>query len=60
MDGTLEEWIAGAEETPGTWWPHWFAWVEAQAPERVKARKPGGGKLKPLCDAPGEYVLVRA
>jgi polyhydroxyalkanoate synthase len=60
MDGTLEEWIAGAKETPGTWWPHWFDWLEAQAPERVQARKPGGSKLKPLCDAPGEYVLVRA
>lgn len=32
----------------------------AQAPERVKARKPGGRKLKPICDAPGEYVKVRA
>jgi hypothetical protein len=21
---------------------------------------PGGGKLKPLCDAPGEYVKVKA
>ena len=35
-------------------------WLEAQAPERVKARKPGGRKLKPICDAPGEYVKVRA
>jgi polyhydroxyalkanoate synthase len=25
----------------------------------VKARKPGGGKLKPIEDAPGSYVKVR-
>ena len=59
-EGELENWIAHADETPGTWWPHWIKWIEAQAPERVKARKPGGRKLKPLCDAPGEYVKVRA
>ena len=32
----------------------------AQAPEQVAAREPGGGKLTPLCDAPGEYVKVRS
>jgi len=26
----------------------------------VPARKPGDGKLKPLEDAPGSYVLVKA
>ena len=47
-------------EHPGSWWPYWFAWVEKQAPERVPAREPGGGKLEPLCDAPGEYVKAKA
>jgi polyhydroxyalkanoate synthase subunit PhaC len=60
VEGTLEEWIAGATETKGSWWPHWFQWIEAQAPERVPAREPGGGKLPPLCDAPGEFVKERA
>jgi polyhydroxyalkanoate synthase len=60
VEGTLEDWIAKAEEHPGTWWPYWFSWVEKQAPQRVKAREPGGGKLKPLCDAPGTYVTVKA
>jgi len=57
--GGFEEWVAGAAEHPGSWWPHWFAWIEAQAPERVKARVPGEGKLKALCDAPGTYVLAK-
>ena len=28
--------------------------------ERVPARTPGDGKLKPLADAPGDYVKVRS
>ncbi|WP_293862201.1 class I poly(R)-hydroxyalkanoic acid synthase [uncultured Alsobacter sp.] len=60
VEGTLDQWIANASEHPGTWWPHWMEWIRAQAPALVKAREPGGGKLKPLCDAPGTYVKVRA
>ncbi len=58
--GTYEDWIAAAQEHPGSWWPHWFSWVEAQAPKRVKARVPGAGKLPALADAPGTYVLKKA
>jgi polyhydroxyalkanoate synthase len=58
--GSYEDWIAAAQEHPGSWWPHWFAWVEAQAPKRVKARGPGSGKLPALADAPGTYVLKKA
>jgi polyhydroxyalkanoate synthase len=54
------EWLAKATEHPGSWWPYWFAWLEKQAPERVPAREPGGGKLEPLGDAPGEYVKAKA
>jgi polyhydroxyalkanoate synthase len=48
------------QKTPGSWWPDWLAWLTAQAPEKVSARKPGEGKLKPLCDAPGDNVRVKA
>ncbi len=57
--GAFEDWIKNAKETKGSWWPHWLAWVTAQAPSKVPARQPGGGKLKIICDAPGEYVRVR-
>jgi polyhydroxyalkanoate synthase len=60
VEGDLETWLAKAKEHPGSWWPYWFEWLERQAPERVKARKPGSGKLKPLGDAPGTYVLVKS
>ncbi len=56
----VETWLKSATENPGSWWPHWFAWIEAQAPERVKPRVPGKGKLKPLGDAPGTYVKIKA
>ena len=59
-EGELEDWIAKATEHAGSWWPYWFEWLERQAPARVKARKPGAGKLKALGDAPGSYVLVKS
>ena len=59
-DGDFESWVAGARETPGSWWPDWIAWVTAQAPEKVPARKPGEGKLKAIGDAPGDYVRMKA
>jgi len=57
--GEFDDWVQSAKETPGTWWLHWIEWIAAQAPEKVKARKPGG-RFKTLGDAPGTYVLVRA
>ena len=60
LDGDLDSWLAAAKETPGSWWPDWIQWIASQAPEKVPARKPGEGKLKAICDAPGEYVRVKA
>ncbi|HLX97457.1 MAG TPA: class I poly(R)-hydroxyalkanoic acid synthase [Roseiarcus sp.] len=58
--GEFDAWDAKAKETPGSWWTDWVKWVAAQAPAKVRARKPGGGRLKPLGDAPGDYVRVKA
>jgi polyhydroxyalkanoate synthase len=59
--GSLEDWLKAAEEHPGSWWDDWHTWLVAQDKRRVKKRRrPGGGKLKPLEDAPGSYVMVRA
>ncbi len=57
--GTLEDWLAKATETPGSWWPDWLTWIRAQDSETVPAREPGGGKLKAIEDAPGSYVKIR-
>jgi polyhydroxyalkanoate synthase len=59
--GSLDRWIEKAREHPGSWWPDWQAWIESLDGKRVKKkRKPGGGKFKPLEDAPGSYVKMKA
>ena len=57
--GTLDEFVATAKEHKGSWWPDWLDWLKTQDHETVEAkgaRLPGGGKLKPIEDAPGSYV----
>ncbi len=60
VNGELENWIEKAIEHPGSWWPDWFIWLENHDTRRVSAREPGGGKLKPIEDAPGRYVKVKS
>jgi polyhydroxyalkanoate synthase len=59
-DVSLADWIKGAEEHKGSWWPNWREWLGAIDPEEVPARKPGSDALPPIEDAPGSYVRVRA
>ncbi len=59
-DVTLADWIKGAEEHQGSWWPDWRQWLETIDPEEVAAREVGSGALPPIEDAPGSYVRVRA
>ncbi len=59
---SLAEFIAGAKEHPGSWWPDWLAWLAQQAPERVDAggaRQPGSEGNPAIEDAPGRYVRMR-
>ncbi|MFY9656146.1 MAG: class I poly(R)-hydroxyalkanoic acid synthase [Methylocystis sp.] len=60
VQGEYEDWCEAAREIKGSWWPHWIEWYTRQSPQKVPARQPGGGKLEPICDAPGEYVRVKA
>jgi len=60
LKGSVEDWFAFAHETPGSWWPHWDGWLRKISGPDVPAREPGEGALKPLADAPGEYVRVRS
>ncbi|MCC0043176.1 MAG: class I poly(R)-hydroxyalkanoic acid synthase [Brucellaceae bacterium] len=56
--GEFDNWLADAEETPGSWWPHWHKWIESQDKKRVEARIPGDN-TGILDDAPGTFVKVR-
>ncbi|WP_225205023.1 PHA/PHB synthase family protein [Novosphingobium huizhouense] len=60
--GTLAEFVAGASETRGSWWPDWIAWIVGQGERRIAAtakRHPGNAGDTVLEDAPGRYVKSR-
>lgn len=54
-----EQWLAGAKQVEGSWWPEYAKWVQKYAGPKVPARQPGDGKLTPIEPAPGSYVKVR-
>jgi polyhydroxyalkanoate synthase len=56
---TLEAWFDGAVEHPGSWWPHYAAWLAKHSGEQVPARRPGA-VLGVIEDAPGSYVKAKA
>ena len=59
---TLEEFIEGAREVKGSWWPDWVSWIDKKSDGKIPAkgaRIPGKGKLKAIEDAPGSYVRAR-
>jgi polyhydroxyalkanoate synthase len=59
---SLSAFVDSAVEHPGSWWPHWLAWLERQNPDRVPAsgkRVPGGTGDTVIEDAPGRYVKTR-
>ena len=55
-----DAWLEGAELHQDSWWPTWEKWVSEFSGGEVPARHPGDGKLKPLEDAPGSYVLMKS
>ena len=55
-----DKWLDGATEHPGSWWPEWRKWIKKFDGGQIKARQPGDGKLKPIENAPGSYVMVKA
>jgi polyhydroxyalkanoate synthase len=56
---TVDAWWQDAKETAGSWWPDWIKWLTPLSGAQVPARKPGGGKLPVLGDAPGTYVKAK-
>ena len=59
---SLDDFIASAQETKGSWWPHWIGWISERDSEKTGAkgaRIPGKGAKKAIEDAPGRYVKQR-
>jgi polyhydroxyalkanoate synthase len=59
-DISLGDWLKGAQEHKGSWWPDWREWIETHDIEQIPARTVGTESLPPIEEAPGSYVRVRA
>jgi len=58
---THVEWLQGATEHPGSWWPDWSAWLKPHGGKQVPAQKTyGKGAYKSIESAPGSYVKAKA
>ena len=59
---SLDEFVLGAHEHPGSWWPDWLAWLRQQSEVLVAAngaREPGSESNPAIEAAPGRYVAMR-
>jgi len=53
-----DKWMEGSESVKGSWWLWWSDWLGERAGKKKAAPKTlGNRKYKPVCPAPGEYVL---
>ena len=51
------EWLAGAENRRGSWWPFWVEWLAKRSGKKVEPRASLGSTAHPpLGPAPGTYV----
>ena len=57
-----DDWIAGATETPGSWWEDWAGWLKGHAGKQVAAPKAygRGSDYTAIEPAPGRYVKAKA
>ena len=56
LPATPDEWLAGAEEHPGSWWDDWAVWVAKRSGPRRRPPGLGSDAYPALADAPGDYV----
>ena len=58
----LDDFVRGATEVKGSWWPDWISWIRGLGAREIAAegaRVPGQGSLAVIEDAPGRYVKSR-
>ena len=51
-----DQWLKLAPQREGSWWPEWIRWLAASSGEPCEPPRMGGGDVKNLRDAPGDYV----
>ena len=54
-----ETFLANAPRKEGSWWPEWAAWLDTRSGAPITPSAIGAPRAdyRPLCDAPGTYVL---
>jgi len=61
LDCDATDWLAGAKERPGSWWPNWDDWLKRHSSGTVRAPKEAGNANYPVVEAaPGRYVKMKA
>lgn len=53
------EWLEDAKLIDASWWYHWHDWLRRKSGKKIKARKVGNRKYKPIEDAPGAYARMQ-
>jgi polyhydroxyalkanoate synthase subunit PhaC len=61
LPGRADDWLAAAQELPGSWWLHWDRWLAGFADGEVDAPASfGSAKYPPIEPAPGRYVREKS
>ncbi|MEP7183524.1 MAG: class I poly(R)-hydroxyalkanoic acid synthase [Betaproteobacteria bacterium] len=56
-----DDWFARAQSVPGSWWPHWNAWLAPHGGALLPAPRGAGSSAHPPKEAaPGRYVQESA
>ncbi len=56
-----DDWLEVAKPVDGSWWISWVHWLAEHSGQTIAPPSIGNAKAgyKPLCAAPGEYILQR-
>ena len=62
LPATVDEWLEGATEHPGSGWTDWSGWLKGHAGKQIAAPKGygKGARFKAIEPAPGRYVKEKA
>ena len=61
LPASAEQWLEGATEHAGSWWPDWAGWLKSHAGKLVPAPKGYGSRTHKVIEpAPGRYVKAKA
>jgi polyhydroxyalkanoate synthase len=61
LNDDAADWLAKAEEKPGSWWPDWDSWMKRHSGGTVPApTQSGNAEYHAIEKAPGRYVKQKA